>query len=82
MSTREPAGGQDAVVGISDETIRLGQFLKLAGIAESGAHARELLEDDVVTVNGEPEARRGRQLRTGDLVVVDLPAGAARVVVG
>jgi ribosome-associated protein len=62
-------------VPISDDAIRLGQFLKLADLAESGAHARELLEDDVVRVNGEPEQRRGRQLHRGDVVSVDLPTG-------
>ncbi|MFS0701421.1 RNA-binding S4 domain-containing protein [Cellulomonas sp. 179-A 4D5 NHS] len=82
MSTREPTGPPPEVVAIADEGIRLGQFLKLAGLADSGAHARELLEDEVVTVNGEPEQRRGRQLRTGDVVVVDLPAGPSSAVVG
>ena len=51
-----------------DEPIRLGQFLKLVGLAETGGHARALLDDGAVTVNGEPEARRGRQLRPGDVV--------------
>ncbi|MDM7832003.1 RNA-binding S4 domain-containing protein [Cellulomonas edaphi] len=69
-------------VPIADDSIRLGQFLKLANLAESGANARELLEDGAVTVNGEPEARRGRQLRRGDEVTLDLPTGAVRVVVG
>jgi ribosome-associated protein len=48
--------------------IRLGQLLKLAGLADSGAEARELLLAGEVTVNGEPEARRGRQLHRGDVV--------------
>ena len=69
-------------VPISDDAIRLGQFLKLAGLADSGAHARELLEDDVVRVNGEPEQRRGRQLHRGDLVSVELPTGTERATVG
>ncbi len=69
-------------VPISDDTIRLGQFLKLADLAETGAHARELLVDDAVTVNGEPEQRRGRQLHRGDVVSVDLPTGSRTAVVG
>jgi ribosome-associated protein len=72
----------DDVTPISDESIRLGQFLKLAGLAESGAQARELLDDGVVTVNGEAEFRRGRQLHRDDAVVVDLPNGPVRAVVG
>ncbi len=57
-------------VAIDDDTIRLGQFLKLADLAEDGSHARELLDAGEVTVNGRPEERRGRQLRHGDVVAV------------
>ncbi|MFI2752633.1 RNA-binding S4 domain-containing protein [Cellulomonas sp. P22] len=81
MSTSHSPGQRD-VVPITDESIRLGQFLKLAGLADSGAQARELLDDGAVFVNGEPEGRRGRQLRRADLVTVDLPTGEVRAVVG
>jgi ribosome-associated protein len=57
-------------VRIREDTIRLGQLLKLAGLADSGGHARELIQDGGATVNGEVETRRGRQLRRGDLVTV------------
>ena len=69
-------------VPIENDVIRLGQFLKLAGLAESGAQARELLEDGAVTVNGQDESRRGRQLRRGDVVMVDTPAGPVSATVG
>ena len=49
--------------------IRLGQLLKVAGLADSGGEAKALLADGAVQDNGEPEARRGRQLRPGDVVV-------------
>ena len=55
--------------------IRLGQFLKLAGAADSGADARALLLDGEVQVNGEAETRRGRRLVAGDVVLVDLVDG-------
>ncbi|WP_093338853.1 RNA-binding S4 domain-containing protein [Pseudonocardia ammonioxydans] len=58
-------------VPIREEPIRIGQFLKLANLAEDGVHARELLEDGLVTVNGTPEHRRGAQLHRGDVVAVD-----------
>jgi ribosome-associated protein len=64
-------------VPIREETIRLGQLLKLAGLAESGADARELVQDGAARVNGEVETRRGRQLRRGD--VVDVAGDAVRV---
>ncbi|MFC0715762.1 RNA-binding S4 domain-containing protein [Cellulomonas biazotea] len=69
-------------VPIADDSIRLGQFLKLADLAETGAQARELLDDGAVSVNGEPEARRGRQLVRGDRVEVDLPTGVVSATVG
>ena len=57
-------------VRLTEEPIRLGQFLKLAGLAEHGAHAKELLEAGEVQVNGRTETRRGAQLRAGDVVAV------------
>lgn len=47
--------------------IRLGQLLKLAGLASGGGDVKAILADGV-TVNGEPEGRRGRQLGDGDVV--------------
>ena len=58
-------------VPIRDESIRLGQFLKLADLVELGSDAKELLSEGEVLVNGEPETRRGRQLRVGDVVEYD-----------
>jgi ribosome-associated protein len=57
-------------VPVRDDGIRLGQFLKLAGLAGTGADARVLLDLGEVEVNGEAESRRGRQLRPGDVVAV------------
>jgi ribosome-associated protein len=57
-------------VPVRDETIRLGQFLKLADLADSGSDAKHLLADGGVLVNGVVEARRGRQLSKGDVVTV------------
>ena len=50
--------------------IRLGQLLQHAGLADSGGAAKQLLLDGEVSVNGDPEARRGRQLHPGDVVAV------------
>ena len=57
-------------VPIRDESIRLGQFLKLANLVDSGSDAKPLLINGAVLVNGEVETRRGRQLVVGDVVVV------------
>jgi ribosome-associated protein len=58
-------------VEIRGDTIRLGQALKLSGLAGSGGEARALVESGGVTVNGEVERRRGRQLHPGDVVAVE-----------
>ncbi|WP_251443669.1 MULTISPECIES: RNA-binding S4 domain-containing protein [unclassified Microbacterium] len=55
-------------VSIGGESIRLGQFLKFAGLLDSGGDAKEAIIDGYVRVNGEVERRRGRQLADGDLV--------------
>lgn len=60
--------------------IRLGQFLKLANLVDSGSDARELLLTGVVRVDGEVETRRGRQLVGGE--VVEVGGQSVRVVAG
>jgi ribosome-associated protein len=57
-------------VPIRDESIRLGQFLKLADMVDAGSDAKPLLADGLVSVNGEVEVRRGRQLVKGDVVTL------------
>jgi ribosome-associated protein len=57
-------------IEISGDMIRLGQLLKLAGAADVGADAKALIAAGDVTVNGEVERRRGRQLHPGDVVGV------------
>ena len=56
-------------VQIRGDMIRLGQLLKLAGVIESSGEAKTFLAAVPVTVNGEPESRRGRQLHPGDEVI-------------
>ncbi|MDO8189187.1 RNA-binding S4 domain-containing protein [Conexibacter sp. JD483] len=58
-------------IAIQGYMIRLGQLMKLADLVEVGADAKLLLEEGLVTVNGELEQRRGRQLHPGDVVTVD-----------
>ena len=57
-------------VPIRDESIRLGQFLKLANLVESGAEAKPVIAAGAVSVNGDVETRRGRQLVKGDVVAL------------
>lgn len=55
-------------IAIRDESIRLGQFLKLADLVDTGGEAKLRIQQGEVTVNGAVETRRGRQLVAGDVV--------------
>jgi ribosome-associated protein len=55
-------------VTITTEFIKLDQFLKWVGIAENGAHSKEIILEGIVKVNGEVELRRGRKVRAGDQI--------------
>ena len=55
-------------IQIRDEFIKLGQLLKLANLVESGAMAKEVIEDGWVMVNGEVDTRRGKKIYPGDVV--------------
>ncbi len=54
-----------------EDSIRLGQLLKLVDAVPTGAQVKDVLFSGTVLVNGEPEERRGRQLRRGDVVSVE-----------
>ena len=55
-------------VKITTEFIKLDQLLKFANIAESGAMAKEMIADEIVSVNGEIATQRGKKIRPGDVV--------------
>ena len=50
--------------------IKLDQFLKWQGIAQTGGEAKIIIQQGMVEVNGEEESRRGRKLITGDRVTI------------
>ena len=58
-------------VSIGGDGIRLGQFMKFAGLLDSGGDVKEAIIDGFVQVNGEVERRRGRQLQLGDVVAFE-----------
>jgi ribosome-associated protein len=55
---------------IKGEFIELIQLLKVLGIAETGGHAKQIVEEGGVKLNGETEYRKRAKLRTGDKVEV------------
>ena len=71
-----PAAGEDEPVRTvslrpGEESIRLGQLLKLVDAVPTGAQVKDVLVTGTVRVNGEPEDRRGRQVRRGDVVSIE-----------
>ena len=54
-----------------DEFIKLGQAIKAPGLVENGVEAKEVIQNGLVTVNGEIDTRRGRKLYAGDTAVFD-----------
>lgn len=68
----------DIEMPIRTEFITLDAFLKWAGVADTGGHAKTLIASGQVTVNGDVEIRRGRKLRPGDHVALQ---GAGRWVI-
>jgi ribosome-associated protein len=66
---REGVANRD--VDVDEDSIRLAQLLKLAGVIDTGGEAKIRIAAGEVRVNGEVEVRRGRQLRRGDVVEID-----------
>lgn len=62
---------EEKVIEINEEFIKLGQLLKLSGIADSGAHAKILILNEEVKVNDEIETRRGRKIYDSDVVKIE-----------
>ena len=48
--------------------MKLDQFLKWSNVVSTGGEAKMLIKSGRVSVNGEIEKRRGRQLNSGDVV--------------
>ena len=59
------------IIKLRDEYIKLGQALKAAGFVESGVDAKFVIQDGLVSVNGEIEVQRGKKLYAGDVISFD-----------
>ena len=58
-------------IKIDTDWIKLDQVLKLADVAQSGGHAKLLIQDGLVKVNGIIESQRGKKIKNGDIVEVE-----------
>ena len=68
-------------VQITTEYIKLDQLLKFSGLAESGAMAKDMVLEGIVSIDGEVCTMRGKKLRIGDSVVVEFEDATVMVVV-
>lgn len=57
-------------IAITTEKIQLDQFLKWAGIIESGGQVRPMLDEGLIFVNGVRETAKRKQLHPGDIVKI------------
>ena len=57
-------------ISINTEVIKLDAFLKWAAIVGSGAEAKFLIQDGLVSVNGETCIQRGKKLTKGDIIIL------------
>lgn len=60
----------DIAIKLTTDFIKLDALLKVAGVADSGGHAKRLIQEGGVRVNGEVATQRGKKLRAGDAMVV------------
>ncbi|MCS4490394.1 RNA-binding S4 domain-containing protein [Corynebacterium sp. ES2794-CONJ1] len=67
-------------IAIKGQEIKLGQFIKLANLVDTGGAAKQVIADGLVTVDGTVDTRRGKTLRGGEIVCVG--PSCARVVIG
>ncbi|MBR4723408.1 MAG: RNA-binding S4 domain-containing protein [Clostridia bacterium] len=68
-------------VKISTEYIKLDQLLKFSGISENGSTAKSMILDGIVSVNGEVCLMRGKKIRSGDIVSVNLDSETVEMTV-
>jgi len=55
---------------IEGEYIELIQLLKAIGMASTGGHAKMIVDEEMVTRNGELETRKRAKLIVGDVILV------------
>ena len=53
-------------ISITTEFIRLDAFLKMCDAVQSGGHAKIVIQEGEVKVNGEVCTQRGKKMRVGD----------------
>ncbi len=60
----------EETLDVESKKLCLDQFLKLSSVVDSGGHAKFMIQNGEVRVNGEVETRRRRKLVLNDVVEV------------
>ncbi|MBQ3889520.1 MAG: RNA-binding S4 domain-containing protein [Clostridia bacterium] len=66
--TAKVAKREQKTFSLNEEYIRLDALLKVTGSVQTGGHAKLVIQDGKVRVNGEVCTQRGKKLRKGDVV--------------
>jgi ribosome-associated protein len=66
----------ETAIKLTTEFIKLDALLKVAGVADSGGQAKHLIQEGLVTVNGQLSKQRGKKIRPGDVVEVRVQPNA------
>jgi len=67
-------------VMINTEFIKLDQLIKLSGMVQTGGYAKQIIADGMVKVNGNHELQRGKKIRPGDLVEIEIRDESDKIV--
>ena len=80
-NNREDYSMERTEVNITTEFIKLDQLIKYAGIAYSGAEAKDMVINGYASVNGEVCTMRGKKIRSGDVVTLDFEDDSIEIAV-
>lgn len=58
-------------IKIETEFIKLDQFLKYAGIVQTGGEAKMMIQDGMIKFNGEIITQRGKKIRKDDIIEIE-----------
>lgn len=58
-------------IKIETDFIKLDQFLKYASIVQTGGEAKMMIQDGIISLNGEVVIQRGKKIRKGDIIEIE-----------
>jgi ribosome-associated protein len=67
-------------VAISTEFIKLDQLIKLSGLVQTGGFAKQIITDGMIKVNGEVILQRGKKIRPGDVVDIEVTDESNKII--